>query len=59
MSLSMPATPLETLHKGAARHASVRWTLRVLRWAVTLAITFVGLLAVTFVIGRKVPIDRC
>lgn len=57
MSLSMPATPLETLRKGAARHASVRWTLRVLRWAVTLAITFVGLLAVTFVIGRKVPID--
>ncbi|WQD81208.1 ABC transporter permease [Paraburkholderia kururiensis] len=58
--MSMPATPLETLRRSAARHASVRWTLRVLRvlrWVVTLAVTFVGLLAVTFVIGRKVPID--
>jgi peptide/nickel transport system permease protein len=50
-------TPLDRIRAASARSASVRWTLRVLRWALTLAITFLGLLAVTFVIGRKIPID--
>jgi peptide/nickel transport system permease protein len=36
---------------------AARALLRALRWALTLAVTFAGLLALTFVIGRKVPID--
>jgi peptide/nickel transport system permease protein len=55
--MSTPLTPLERLRTLPARRADVRWTLYVLRWVLTLAVTFVGLLAVTFVIGRKVPID--
>lgn len=34
-----------------------RWTIRLVRWIVTLCITFLGLLAVTFIISRKIPID--
>lgn len=37
--------------------AAVRWAARTCGWALTLAATFAGLLAVTFFIGRKVPID--
>ncbi|MEM5433914.1 ABC transporter permease [Paraburkholderia diazotrophica] len=55
--MSTTLTPIDRIRAASARSASVRWTLRVLRWALTLAITFTGLLAVTFVIGRKVPID--
>ena len=35
----------------------MRWALRIARWAITLAVTFAGLIALTFIIGRKVPID--
>jgi peptide/nickel transport system permease protein len=55
--MSMTTTPIDQIRAASARSATVRWTLRVLRWALTLAVTFTGLLAVTFVIGRKVPID--
>jgi peptide/nickel transport system permease protein len=55
--MSTTITPIDQIRAASARSATVRWTLRVLRWALTLAITFTGLLAVTFVIGRKVPID--
>lgn len=37
--------------------AALRWTSRICGWVLTLAATFTGLLAVTFFIGRKVPID--
>ncbi|HEY0295229.1 MAG TPA: ABC transporter permease [Bordetella sp.] len=37
--------------------AAMRWGLRAAGWMLTLATTFAGLLAVTFFIGRKVPID--
>jgi peptide/nickel transport system permease protein len=43
--------------RGAARHAPVRWALRLARLAVTLVVTFAALLGVTFFIGRKIPID--
>lgn len=36
---------------------AARRIVAVLRWLLTLALTLLGLLAVTFVIGRKVPID--
>ncbi len=55
--MSTIPTPIDRIRAASARRASVRWTLRVLRWVLTLAVTFIGLLAVTFVIGRKVPID--
>ncbi|SAK71314.1 binding-protein-dependent transport system inner membrane protein [Caballeronia arationis] len=41
----------------AARRADVRLTLRLARWIAMLAVTFTGLLAITFFIGRKIPID--
>ena len=41
----------------AARRSGVRMTLRFARWIAMLAITFTGLLAITFFIGRKIPID--
>jgi peptide/nickel transport system permease protein len=50
-------TQLETLRTLPARRPAVRWTLRIARWSITLAITFAGLIALTFIIGRKVPID--
>jgi peptide/nickel transport system permease protein len=40
-----------------ARRAGVRVTLALLRWIAMLAVTFTGLLAITFFIGRKIPID--
>ncbi|CAD6519961.1 ABC transporter permease [Paraburkholderia sabiae] len=55
--MSTTLTPIDRIRAASTRSAGVRWTLRVLRWVLTLAITFTGLLAVTFVIGRKVPID--
>ncbi|WP_334002195.1 ABC transporter permease [Burkholderia cepacia] len=55
--MSTPASSLEALRTLPARRPAVRWVLRVLRWTLTLAVTFAGLLALTFVIGRKVPID--
>jgi peptide/nickel transport system permease protein len=48
---------MEGLRTLPARRPSVRWALATARWAIMLAITFAGLLALTFVIGRKVPID--
>ncbi len=41
----------------AARRSGVRMTLRFARWIAMLAVTFTGLLAITFFIGRKIPID--
>ncbi|WP_186103041.1 ABC transporter permease [Burkholderia gladioli] len=55
--MSSPSTLFDSLRTLPARQPLARWALRVLRWALTLAVTFAGLLALTFVIGRKVPID--
>lgn len=55
--MSTPLTTFDRVRALSAGNAGVRWTFRILRWAITLVVTFVGLLAVTFVIGRKVPID--
>ncbi|MBB5415148.1 peptide/nickel transport system permease protein [Paraburkholderia atlantica] len=55
--MSTRLTTFERMRALSVESASVRWTLRLVRWTVTLVITFAGLLAVTFVIGRKIPID--
>ncbi|WP_118178437.1 ABC transporter permease [Paraburkholderia phosphatilytica] len=55
--MSTPVTPFDRIRALSADKATVRWSLRVLRWCFMLAITILGLLAITFVIGRKVPID--
>ncbi|MFP4894251.1 ABC transporter permease [Paraburkholderia sp. EG304] len=55
--MSTRLTTFERMRALSVESASVRWTLRLVRWIVTLVITFAGLLAVTFVIGRKIPID--
>jgi len=47
----------EALRTLTARRPAVRWALRIARWAITLAVTCAGLIVLTFVIGRKVPID--
>lgn len=55
--MSTPATLLQRMRAFSSAHARVGAAWRLARWALTLAVTFIGLLAVTFVIGRKVPID--
>ncbi|WP_208635658.1 ABC transporter permease [Caballeronia pedi] len=40
-----------------SRRGGVRIALALARWIAMLAITFTGLLAITFFIGRKIPID--
>lgn len=40
-----------------SRHRGVRIALALARWIAMLAITFTGLLAITFFIGRRIPID--
>jgi peptide/nickel transport system permease protein len=52
-----PLTALDRLRACIATHAGARWTWALARWLLMLAVTFVGLLAVTFFIGRKIPID--
>ncbi|WP_246794251.1 ABC transporter permease [Burkholderia perseverans] len=52
-----PVSRLDALRTLPARRPLVRLLLRLARWLLTLAVTFAGLLALTFVIGRKVPID--
>nr|WP_087642470.1 ABC transporter permease [Caballeronia choica] len=48
---------LDRMRALAARRSGVRMTLRFARWVAMLAVTFTGLLAITFFIGRKIPID--
>ena len=48
---------LGKIRQAMMRCAVMRWALRIGGWVLTLAATFAGLLAVTFFIGRKVPID--
>lgn len=43
--------------RAAGTRRGVRVALALLRWIAMLAITFTGLLAITFFIGRKIPID--
>jgi peptide/nickel transport system permease protein len=50
-------TTFDRMRALAARHPGVRVTLRLARWIAMLAVTFTGLLAITFFIGRKIPID--
>ncbi len=50
-------TAFQRLQLVLTRHAGVRRTWLFVRWLLMLAVTFVGLLGVTFFIGRKIPID--
>ncbi|WP_409018105.1 ABC transporter permease [Caballeronia sp. LZ035] len=45
------------MRAAGARRGGVRFAWTLLRWFAMLAITFTGLLAITFFIGRKIPID--
>lgn len=47
----------ERMRAAGARRGGVRFAWALLRWFAMLAITFAGLLAITFFIGRKIPID--
>lgn len=53
MSAGLPPAPVH----GRARQTLSRLIAATARWSLTLAISLLGLLAVTFVIGRLVPID--
>ncbi|AOK21020.1 peptide ABC transporter permease [Burkholderia ubonensis] len=55
--MSTPIAFFDRIRLLSVDHAWARWTLRLVRWLVTLFITFLGLLAVTFIISRKIPID--
>jgi peptide/nickel transport system permease protein len=50
-------TAFQRLQRVLTRHAGVRRTWLLVRWLLMLAVTFIGLLGVTFFIGRKIPID--
>ncbi|WP_082862387.1 ABC transporter permease [Caballeronia hypogeia] len=45
------------MRAASSRRGGVRIVLALARWIAMLAITFLGLLAITFFIGRKIPID--
>ncbi|WP_087043929.1 ABC transporter permease [Caballeronia ptereochthonis] len=45
------------MRAASARRGGVRIALALARWIAMLVITFTGLLAITFFIGRKIPID--
>ena len=45
------------MRAASAKRGGVRIALALARWFAMLAITFTGLLAITFFIGRKIPID--
>lgn len=48
---------VDRLRAANAHRGGVRLSLALLRWIAMLAVTFTGLLAITFFIGRKIPID--
>ncbi|SAK67311.1 binding-protein-dependent transport system inner membrane protein [Caballeronia hypogeia] len=50
-------TFFERMRAASSRRGGVRIVLALARWIAMLAITFLGLLAITFFIGRKIPID--
>ncbi|WP_175940161.1 ABC transporter permease [Caballeronia sp. BCC1704] len=50
-------TVLDRLRAANANRGGARIALALLRWIAMLAVTFTGLLAITFFIGRKIPID--
>ncbi|BBU27359.1 peptide ABC transporter permease [Burkholderia sp. THE68] len=50
-------TLIERMRAASSRRGGVRIALALARWIAMLAITFTGLLAITFFIGRKIPID--
>jgi peptide/nickel transport system permease protein len=51
------ATFIGRMRAASAQRSSVRIVLALARWIAMLVITFTGLLAITFFIGRKIPID--
>jgi peptide/nickel transport system permease protein len=55
--MSTPLTAFERARAFTATHPGARWAWLIVRWALMLLVTFTGLLAVTFFIGRKIPID--
>src|SRR5258708_36681883 len=55
--MSTPLTTLERMRALSAERASVRGSSRLVGCIFTLVIPFTGLVAVPFVIGRKIPID--
>jgi peptide/nickel transport system permease protein len=48
---------LDRLKAAQAQRGGVRVVLALARWIAMLVVTFTGLLAITFFIGRKIPID--
>jgi peptide/nickel transport system permease protein len=55
--MSTPLTAFDRVRAFTATHVAARWSWLIVRWALMLLVTFTGLLAVTFFIGRKIPID--
>jgi peptide/nickel transport system permease protein len=55
--MSTPLTTFDRIRAFTATHAAARGAWLIVRWALMLLVTFTGLLAVTFFIGRKIPID--
>jgi peptide/nickel transport system permease protein len=47
----------DRLRAASAQRGGVRLAFALARWTAMLAVTFTGLLAITFFIGRKIPID--
>jgi len=57
VSVAAQLTAFQRLQLLLTRHAGVRRIWLFVRWLLMLAVTFIGLLGVTFFIGRKIPID--
>jgi peptide/nickel transport system permease protein len=55
--VSLAAAPRSENYEGERRSALLRAVFAIARFVLTVAITLLGLLAVTFIIGRVVPID--
>ena len=55
--MSLAAAPRSENYEGERRRALLRAVFAIARFVLTVAITLLGLLAVTFIIGRVVPID--
>ncbi|SAL46073.1 binding-protein-dependent transport system inner membrane protein [Caballeronia terrestris] len=55
--MSTPLSTFDRIRALSERRRGVRWILLLARWITMLLITFTGLLAITFFIGRKIPID--
>ena len=55
--MDLQLTVSQRARRALANHAGVRRGWLFVRWLLMLVVTFIGLLGVTFFIGRKIPID--